>query len=786
MRIVSLLTAAILLTVFMVAVPRTVKARQNSIGLDATHKAAERQVHQLIDPLIERYCHDSCKILSIKVNVGIAEQEQVTPGFDDDFKPNSDIAPSSADVKLLIDDKMGPISRRKLLDLLQQFLDSLDYPVHIDTQIAHFPLPEGSESKIAELRNRVAQSFQNTLKDLFSQFCPQTCLLADFNMDTAVVNGEETQYGQPGEYIQDGDAAIKIKEISATLLLDQYLTPEEQNNILEMAKLKTNSFKHVNLAVKSMKFPKLPREANEERAVGSGKSLRTGLGTSRGAEMFRGESNITSNQKTDETNSNTETRSENKSDTVNQNETHNKNEQNSSTEKHEHYEKIERVENGDAVQVELNKFKVFGLIFACSVLALLIFIAISSLKTTSNLNLSDLGSLNSTKSKYSGDAVLGRMDSSAPIGAETAKRIEIEKLYSELSTIYAQQPRVAKYVFSKVLMEEGVEATAACMYIFGENIVVEMLRDPSLQRDITELMDYYAKNPLQLNNDEKLDILRRLYNRTVTGKLSLIGNMSSNLFEFLTEMDSLQIIELIRTESLTVKAIVLTQCDAQKRASIYSHFDPSVKMDILTELTRIDYLPRDYIFNVAHALKRKRKENPRLNTEALPGSEVLLSLLEQTHQKTQQDVLKNLETSNPESARLIKNKLVSLDTLRYLRDAQMLEVVLSLKYEELLQFLKGAPEEIRTAVLSRSPKDLVAEIEGQLGKMTTLSREAYHSTERKILNRMKVMANDGHINLLETNERMFGNGTLSHSNQSFVAKSPMHGTAQGIAQGTGG
>ncbi len=37
-----------------------------------------------------------------------------------------------------------------------------------------------------------------------------------------------------------------------------------------------------------------------------------------------------------------------------------------------------------------------------------------------------------------------------------------------------------------------------------------------------------------------------------------------------------------------------------------------------------------------------------------------------------------------------------------------------------------------------------------------LSREAYSAVERKVLNRMKSMALEGQINLIETNDRMFG------------------------------
>lgn len=98
---------------------------------------------------------------------------------------------------------------------------------------------------------------------------------------------------------------------------------------------------------------------------------------------------------------------------------------------------------------------------------------------------------------------------------------------------------------------------------------------------------------------------------------------------------------------------------------------------------------------------------------------------------------------------------MSTDTLRYLRDGQLLEVVLSLKHDELLQFLRGATGDLRNHIFAKAPKDLVAELEEELESLQPVGREVYQAVERKVLNRMKVMANDGLINLAEINERMF-------------------------------
>lgn len=747
--------------------------------VESTQRSSEEQVRRLIEPLLDKYCPEQCKLLSVSTSVDVAVPDSVAPGFDDvDTSSNAatELAPSGGRIKILIDDKVGPVSRGKLIELVQQYLDTLEYPVKVDTQIAHFPAPVGAESRVAELREKIIKQFRGTMDELFNQFCPEQCLLADFDVKTEAVNPEEAQYGTPGEFIQDGGVAIRIKDIEGTVLVDDLLTPEEQKNVLEMARLKTNQFKNVTLASKSMHFPHPDYMSNSARSGGQGTNpLAGGKDTEKNinrslASDSKETHNATSNSSmnsSSSTNSNSTQSNQNKSSSETS-------ENNQRQEKYERFEKIERVESGDAVQAELKKFGMYGLIFACAVISLLIFVAMAAMRPRRG------GDTDSPISRIvqtiAGDPAGGSQPSGTYAGAITADdhrrvvatRYEIERLLEEMTAVFAQQPKVAKQVFSRVLTEEGVETTAQYIELFGESIVLDMLRDPSLQSDLSELMEFYAKNPQDMKDDEKLELLKKLQNRTIAGKLVVMGNRSSNLFDFLAEMDGTQIMELVRAESLTVKSIILTQCDLQKRQAIYTQLDEETRMKLLTELSRIDYLPRDYIFNVANALKRKRRDNPRLNTEALPGSEVLVNLLERTGVAIQRSVVKNLEITAPESARTVKSKLVSLDTLRFLRDGQLLEVVLSLRHDELLQFLKGAPAEIKAAVFGKSPKELVVELEEELVSLGTLSREQYQGIERKVLNRMKMMANEGLLNLVETNERMFADSPLDGMNADFV------------------
>jgi flagellar motor switch protein FliG len=726
---------------FFVALLLMTQFNHEALGreMDRVKQQTSKSIRSLIEPLLDTYCHSQCKLLSVESSVDLHIPDEVSPGFDDVLMSEGPrLATSHANVRILMDEMLGPVTRKNILDLIQQHTDAFDFHVQLDTRIAKFPQPADHGRKVADLREEVTRNFRDNLERLFDRFCPNQCMLTDLEVTAEPVNLEEAQYGRPGEFIHRGDVALRISRVGANILMDDSLTLQERTNILEAARLQGNYLNNVEIVGRSFQFPRPSHELLAQNTSGS-----------------RGPSSITEDNRQSTIHNQTEATS---------------NQSLSSTTKtqeiFERIERIERVEDGDAIQAELEKFKTFGLIFACSIIALLLFLAAAGLRGSRaprgpgeptvhrivQTLTSDPTSI-SAPQKPSGGGDSSYTDSDRR--TLVARRYEIERYYEELLSIFSEHPKVAKQVFSRVLTEEGIETTAEYLDIFGEGIVLDLLKDPSLQADMAELTEYYAKNIFELNEGEKLDLLKALHNRTVSAKMVIMGNRSTALFDFLAEMDSLQTIELVRNESLTVKAIILTQCDAQKRTSIYSKLDEETRLSLLTELSRIDHLPRDYIYNVASALKRKRQENPRLNTEALPGSDVLVTLLERTDHIVQQTVIKNLELSNPESARSVMNKLVSLDTLHYLKDNQLLEVVLSLKHDELLQFLKGGPPEIKATIFAKAPKDLVEELEEELVHIPGFTRESYLSSERKILHRIKTLAQDGQINLIETNERMF-------------------------------
>ena len=78
-------------------------------------KRGEQEIRRVVEPVLDQYCHDQCKIIHVETEVDLAIDDLTTPGFEDGGGKVS-LAPASGKVKLLIDENLGTKNRIKITD----------------------------------------------------------------------------------------------------------------------------------------------------------------------------------------------------------------------------------------------------------------------------------------------------------------------------------------------------------------------------------------------------------------------------------------------------------------------------------------------------------------------------------------------------------------------------------------------------------------------------------------------------------------------------------------------
>src|SRR4051812_1101876 len=69
--------------------------------VEIAKKSAESQLRHILEPVLDKYCRDECKLMSVNVTVDLATPDDIAPGFDEiQGSKGTDLAPSGARAKI--------------------------------------------------------------------------------------------------------------------------------------------------------------------------------------------------------------------------------------------------------------------------------------------------------------------------------------------------------------------------------------------------------------------------------------------------------------------------------------------------------------------------------------------------------------------------------------------------------------------------------------------------------------------------------------------------------------
>ena len=345
--------------------------------------------------------------------------------------------------------------------------------------------------------------------------------------------------------------------------------------------------------------------------------------------------------------------------------------------------------------------------------------------------------------------------SPSQLGEEFRIQIEIENLKKELMDVFIKNPKVAKETFGRLLKEDGVFETSKFVNIFGHVVVFELLNEPKFRRELDDLSEYYHRSHFDFTDNEIYELLLKLKTRVTASEIRVLSRQSSEQFEFLSKLEPNKIYLLIKDEKIAVQGIVMTQLDKKTRADVFDMYPNDKRASLLTSLSFADAVPKEYLFNIAKTLQKKVESSSEFDTENLSSNDILLDLLEKSPIADQKKMMASLLKKSPDIARVIKSRLVTLDTLTYLKDGHLLEVVIGMERDNLLDFLSATRDDIRDLILYKAPGELVESWIEEIRMRGSVADEQYKASQIMITERIRSMASNGIINILEINEFIF-------------------------------
>ena len=741
-----------------------------------------------VSSVLQKYCGDACELINVDAEVDESVTDSEELGFESLAAEGvTKVAVKTMSVDVQVDDRVTAADQERLGRLVANAVKTLAPIANVRWSTVAFPQIGVSAEVEDRLKLNLQQRIQEVVRQTIDSYCPKDCLLSNVGVDGKLVSPDEARGVPDREVVRErgGRGILRIENVDVDLSIDEKLSEANRSKIYNLIRARTKFAFPVNVNVSVVDFPETEASKATQDPWGLDRLRQT-------LQIFRdlaGTKDIITNTSQNSTSTNlsaskesvssekSESRESKESASLTSKERSSASEKAITSSSSEKSAEISASEKKTGSENQEYMLYIAGFIVLAGIIVALI-IRMASVSKEAKMMIEATpppqsrpqgASQGSMTSGYSSESVYAGAAQSNAQGLSSGGqsrdmlsiKIKIDCLREEILQALTENPKVARDTFTRMLQEEGVEQTSRYVHLFGPMIIFGMMNDPNLQRDLHDLSEYYYKATFAFTDEQTLDLLNGLRTKVTASEIRVMSRKRTEQFDFLQNLEAAQIFGLISEEKPNVQSVVLTQLDHARRRTVFDMYEGESKVALMRELCKADAIPKEYLANVAKALHKKVLSRTEYDTEQLRSSDIIIDLLEKSSLEDQRALMADLVQTNPEAARAIKLKLVTVEMLPYIKDGHLLEIVMGLEREDLLTFLIGSPDHIRELLLAKAPVELAQSWMEDIEQVQGIEDSRYRMAEMRILGRVRNLANSGGVRLLDINDRIFANEHLA-------------------------
>lgn len=185
-------------------------------------------------------------------------------------------------------------------------------------------------------------------------------------------------------------------------------------------------------------------------------------------------------------------------------------------------------------------------------------------------------------------------------------------------------------------------------------------------------------------------------------------------FQYLAEKESERIIELLKGEANSVKALVLSYVPPKKAADVINKLSADDKKEVIMQLAHTKKVSPDVLRRVDKAMHEKSLKQLDIKTNEIDGRGVLAEILKKMDFKAEQDIIESLRVGDPALGEDLQQRLFTMDDVLGADDRYLQEYLREFNDTELAYLIGDKPEEFRAKIfqnISKTRADIVLEEE---------------------------------------------------------------------------
>ncbi len=317
-----------------------------------------------------------------------------------------------------------------------------------------------------------------------------------------------------------------------------------------------------------------------------------------------------------------------------------------------------------------------------------------------------------------------------------------------------------------VLMQMSPENAAKVMAQFtdteAEEIAGEIVKLRKVDPDVTEqiMKDFHQTaltSPRQARGGRELaeGLLEASFgSERAAGLMNrLTVNMAGKSFEFLEDIEPVQILALIDGELPQTIALVLAHLSPRKASAVMSGLPGSLRADVALSIATMGSGAPEAIGIVADTLKlRGGAAVSQQASKVVGGIQPLLEIINRTDAGTERSVLDGLDLLDPDLAVEIRAQMVTFDDIVKLerRDVQL--VLRGLDAAVLAIAMKGASEPVLETITTNVSGRNLEILESEIAALGPLRASQIEEARAAVVRSIRELEAEGQITIQRGDE----------------------------------
>ncbi len=308
--------------------------------------------------------------------------------------------------------------------------------------------------------------------------------------------------------------------------------------------------------------------------------------------------------------------------------------------------------------------------------------------------------------------------------------------------LIALGPEKSSQIF-KHLKEEEIEEltleianTRSISPALKEEVIEEFYQVCLAQQYIAEGGIGYAKELLEkaLGDDRAQDVITKL-----------TASLQVRPFEFIRKTEPSQVLNFIQDEHPQTIAMILSYLSAGQASLIIGALPPEKQADVAKRIAMMDRTSPEVIKEVERVLERKLSSLINQDYSIAGGVDAVVNILNTVDRGTEKRIMESLEIEEPELAEEIRKKMFVFEDILLLDDRAIQRVLRDVDNSDLGVALKGANDEVQSAIFKNLSSRLAAMIKEDMEFMGPVRMKDVEEAQQKIVGIIRKLEDSAEI-----------------------------------------